>query len=175
MPLAFYSFQLAFCEKEQKELSKKFQEVKEQLTEEQSCQLEVKLEKSYEHEPLICVSDSGDEDVVFVLPEDYSPLKKRKLNDAKKVEIFDEKDSHTKKDVAITYFKPGTNLPHARENCAAHKFVQSNVTTSTVSCNESYCEQCYCYVCDTPVTKVWKKMKISSIIKSVFTVSCKST
>ncbi|XP_068714662.1 uncharacterized protein [Montipora foliosa] len=149
---------LAFCEKEQKELSKKFQEVKEQLTEEQSCQLEVKLEKSFEHEPLICVSDSGDEDVVFVLPEDYSPLKKRKLNDAKKVEIFDEKDSHTKKDVAITYFKPGTNLPHARENCAAHKFVQSNVTTSTVSCNESYCEQCYCYVCDTPVTKCdsWK-------------------
>ncbi|XP_068758708.1 uncharacterized protein [Montipora capricornis] len=138
---------LAFCGKEQNEWSTKFQEVKEQ-----SCQLEVKLEKSYEHEPF-CVSDSGDEDVVFVLPEGYSPLKKRKLNDVKKVEIFDEKDSQTEKDVAIAYFKPGTNLPHAREKCVAHKFVQSHVTISTVSCNESYCEQCYCYVCDTPVTK----------------------
>ena len=98
--MAFYSFQLAFCGKEQNEWSTKFQEVKEQ-----SCQ----LEKSYEHEPF-CVSDSGDEDVVFVLPEGYSPLKKRKLNDVKKVEIFDEKDSQTEKDVAIAYFKPGTNL-----------------------------------------------------------------
>ncbi|XP_068690021.1 uncharacterized protein [Montipora foliosa] len=117
---------LAFCGKEQNEWSTKFQEVKEQ-----SCQLEVKLEKSYEHEPF-CVSDSGDEDVVFVLPEGYSPLKKRKLNDVKKVEIFDEKDTQTEKDVAIAYFKPGTNLPHAREKCVAHKFVQSHVAISTV-------------------------------------------
>ena len=148
------SLKLAFCEKEQEELSKRFKEIKDQLTEEQSCQLDVKLENSNEHEPVICVGDNSDDDVIFVLPEDYSPLKRRKLDDANKAETFDNNADQPRKDVAITYFKPATNLPHARENCTVHKFVQSNVTTSTVSCNESYCGQCYCYVCDAPVKEV---------------------
>ena len=146
--------QLTFCEKEKEELSKKFQEIKDQLTKEQCYQLDVKLEECNEREPLICVDDSGDEEVIFIPPEDYSPLKKRRLKDAQKAEKCSDQDNHEKKDLSITYFKPGTNLPHARENCAAFKFVQSNVTTSTVSCNEIHCEQCYCYICDAPVRKV---------------------
>ena len=148
-------FQLAFCEKEQKELTKRFKAIKEQLTEAQSCELEVKLENSDKHVPLICIGDSsdGDDDVMFILPEDYSPLKRRKIEDAKKAETSNSADQ-PKKDVAITYYKPATNLPHAREHCTVNKFVQSNVTTATVSCNESCCEQCYCYVCDAPVKEV---------------------
>lgn len=105
---------------------------------------------------MICIGDSsdGDDDIIFVPPDEYSPVKRRKLNDAKKAETFENNGNQPKTDVAITYFKPATNLPHARENCAVHKFVQSNVTTSTVSCNEIYCEQCYCFVCDAPVKEV---------------------
>jgi len=151
---------LAFCEKEQEELSKRFKEIQKQLSEEQLLELNVKLETSDKHTPLICVGDNSDsdDDVVFILPEDYSPLKRRKLDDAKKAETFEDSGDQPKKDVSITYFKPATSLPHAREHCAVHKFVQSNVTTATVSCNESYCEQCYCYVCDAPVKECesWK-------------------
>lgn len=150
------SLQLAFCAKEQEQLSKRFKEIQKQLSEEQSLELNVKLETSDKRTPLICVGDNSDsdDDVVFILPEDYSPLKRRKLDDAKKAETFEDSGDQPKKDVSITYFKPATSLPHAREHCAVHKFVQSNVTTATVSCNESYCEQCYCYVCDVPVKEV---------------------
>ena len=152
----FYHFlQLEFCEKEREELTKRFKELKEQLTEQQCCELDVKLETSEKHTPLICVGDDAeDDDVVFILPEDYSPRKRQKIDNDKKAQTFDKTGNQPKKDVAITYYKPATNLPHAREHCAASKFVQSNVTTATVSCNESYCEQCYCYVCDAPVKEV---------------------
>lgn len=156
----FYVFlchilQLEFCEKEREELSKRFNELKERLTEQQQCELDVKLETSEKHIPLICVGDEEeDDDVVFILPEDYSPRKRQKIDSERKSEKFDTTDNQPKKDLAITYFKPPTNLPHAREHCAAYKFVQSNVTTATVSCNESYCEQCYCYVCDALVKEV---------------------
>lgn len=143
---------MAFCEKEQQELTKRFKEIEEQLTKEQSSALDVKLEDSEKSSPLICAGDNSDGDVVFILPEDYSPLKRRKLDDDKKAKKTVE--NVEKKDVCITYFRPATNLPHARENCSIHKFVQSNVTSSTVSCNEKYCEQCYCYVCDSPVREV---------------------
>lgn len=147
---------MAFCEKEQQELTKRFKEIEEQLTKEQSSALDVKLEDSEKSPPLICAGDNSDDDVVFILPEDYSPLKRRKLDDDKKAEKTVE--NVEKKDVSITYFRPATNLPHARENCSIHKFVQSNVTSSTVSCNEKYCEQCYCYVCDARVQEcdTWK-------------------
>lgn len=150
-----YFLQLEFCEKEREELSKRFKELKEQLTEQQQCELDVKLETSEKHIPLICVGDGEeDDDIVFILPEDYSPRKRQKLDFERKSEKFDNTDNQPKKDLAITFFKPGTNLPHAREHCAAYKFVQSNVTIATVSCNESYCEQCYCYVCDALVKEV---------------------
>lgn len=156
----FYTFlyhflQLEFCEKEKEELSKRFKEIKEQLTEQQQCELEVKLETSEKRVPLICVGDEEeDDDVVFILPEDYSPRKRQKIDNERKAQKFENSDNQPKKDLAITYFKPATNLPHAREHCTAYKFVQSNVTTATVSCNESYCEQCYCYVCDALVKEV---------------------
>ena len=150
-----YFLQLEFCEKEREELSKRFKELKEQLTEQQQCELDVKLETSEKHIPLICVGDGEeDDDVVFILPEDYSPRKRQKIDNERKSEKFDTTDNQPKKDLAITYFKPATNLPHAREHCAAYKFIQSNVTIATVSCNESYCEQCYCYVCDALVKEV---------------------
>lgn len=151
----YHFLQLEFCEKEREELTKRFKELKEQLTEQQCCELDVKLETSEKHTPLICVGDDDeDDDVVFILPEDYSPRKRQKIDNDKKAQTFDKTGNQPKKDVAITYYKPATNLPHAREHCAASKFVQSNVTTATVSCNESYCEQCYCYVCDAPVKEV---------------------
>lgn len=150
--LILYSLQLEFCEKEKEELSKRFKALKQQLTEQQRCDLDVKLETSEKHVPLICVGDnSEDDDVVFILPEDYSPKKRLKIDNEKNAQRFNDKENQS---VAITYYKPATNLPHARENCAAYKFVQSNVTTATVSCNESYCEQCYCYVCDANVKEV---------------------
>ncbi|KAJ7335952.1 hypothetical protein OS493_013315 [Desmophyllum pertusum] len=151
---------LEFCDKEKDQLSKRFKELEEKLTEKQRCELDVKLENSEKRVPLICVGDSDNEDdeVVFILPEDYSPRKRRRIDIEKKAEKFDETGNQPKKDVAITYFQPGTNLPHAREHCTVHKFVQSNVTTATVSCNESHCEQCYCYVCDVLVKECgsWK-------------------
>ena len=152
----YYSLQLEFCDKEKDQLSKRFKELEEKLTEKQRCELDVKLENSEKRVPLICVGDSDNEDdeVVFILPEDYSPRKRRRIDIEKKAEKFDETGNQPKKDVAITYFQPGTNLPHAREHCTVHKFVQSNVTTATVSCNESHCEQCYCYVCDVLVKEV---------------------
>ena len=147
--------QLEFCEKEKQVLSERVAELEEQLTEEQRHELEVKLETSEKHIPLICVGDnSEDDDIIFILPEDYSPRKRLKIDHEKKAHRTGDQDNQAKKDLAITYYKPGTNLPHARENCSAHKFVQSNVTTATVSCNENYCEQCYCYVCDANVKEV---------------------
>ncbi|CAH3112617.1 unnamed protein product [Pocillopora meandrina] len=150
---------LEFCEKEKQVLSERIAELEEQLTEEQRHELEVKLETSEKHIPLICVGDnSEDDDIIFILPEDYSPRKRLKIDHEKKAHRIGDQDNQAKKDLAITYYKPGTNLPHARENCSAHKFVQSNVTTATVSCNENYCEQCYCYVCDANVKECnsWK-------------------
>ncbi|PFX12450.1 hypothetical protein AWC38_SpisGene23592, partial [Stylophora pistillata] len=144
---------LEFCDKEKQELSKRFKELEEQLTNKERCELDVKLETSEKHIPLICVGDNSDDDddIIFILPEDYSPKKRLKIDHEKKACRFDDQENQAKKDLAITYYKPGTNLPHARENCVAHKFVQSNVTTATVSWNENYCEQCYCYVCDANV------------------------
>ena len=153
--MIFPSLQIEFCEKEKQVLSERVAELEEQLTEEQCHELEVKLETSEKRIPLICVGDnSEDDDIIFILPEDYSPRKRLKIDHEKKAHRIGDQDNQAKKDLAITYYKPGTNLPHARENCAAHKFVQSNVTTATVSCNENYCEQCYCYVCDANVKEV---------------------
>ena len=105
--------------KEKKVLSERVAELEEQLTEEQRHELEVKLETSEKHIPLICVGDnSEDDDIIFILPEDYSPRKRLKIDHEKKAHRIGDQDNQAKKDLAITYYKPGTNLPHARENCA---------------------------------------------------------
>ena len=90
--------QLEFCEKEKQVLSERVAELEEQLTEEQRHELEVKLETSEKHIPLICVGDnSEDDDIIFILPEDYSPRKRLKIDHEKKAHRIGDQDNQAKK------------------------------------------------------------------------------
>ena len=142
-------------------MTKKFKQLENQLDESQKCQLNVKTEASSTHSPLICIGDDSDnDDVIFIPPEDYSPKKRQRLENEKLLNMKRSTSkgkgsiSDTNEEISMTVISTSINLPHARADCKHYKFVQGNVTTASVSCNEKSCEQCYCYVCDNHVRKV---------------------
>ncbi|KAI1233643.1 hypothetical protein IHE44_0004081 [Lamprotornis superbus] len=130
---------------------------------------------SEKEENIILISDDDDDEgensqgssVLFVEPQDKSPLEEKKSE-----ELVDEEG-----DLVVTYCKQANVMPHGRHDCTTHPFeyVQgwaiplglpfpslSFVTAagstragrresdacSPLGKNADFCDQCYCYICD---------------------------
>ena len=56
--------------------------------------------------------------------------------------------------------KNAMRLPHMRQHCVEHRFVEDNSrisvrmdATDVNECNQKYCNLCYCFVCDVPASE----------------------
>ncbi|XP_036387658.1 uncharacterized protein zgc:112980 [Megalops cyprinoides] len=98
-----------------------------------------------EQDIIVIVSDEEDDCTIATLNDSSvliveECLKNREVNDSN--EIVDE-------DLAVTYTKKATVMPHARYDCTAHPFSPTeNDTSNPVENNKAFCEQCFCYICD---------------------------
>ncbi|KAJ8413502.1 hypothetical protein AAFF_G00080090 [Aldrovandia affinis] len=112
-----------------------------------------------EQESIIIISD-GEDDCTTVSLDDSSVFiveacAKKGDNPTPEVnntsEIVDE-------DLAVTFSTKATVMPHARYDCDAHPFSQTeNDTSNPVENNNAFCEQCFCYICDKVASecKLW--------------------